>query len=33
MRLSRSAAIIAVMAVIIALLAWALVYYARDELQ
>ena len=33
MKLTRSAIIIAVMALIIAVLAWALVYYARDELQ
>jgi hypothetical protein len=33
MRLTRSAVIIAAMAVIIAVLAWALVYYARDELR
>ena len=33
MKLTRSAVIIAVMAAIIAVLAWALVYYARDEFQ
>ena len=32
MKLDRSTLLIAIMAAIIAVLAWALVYFARDEL-